>query len=146
MTVKDRGMILSTLWIFVTLNYLYCDVLSLMSPEMLNSLITTGGVGGMTMSEPTLLAAAILLEIPILLVLLSRVLKHKSNRLASIIGGLVMTLVMAGTLLMGEASLHYIFFAIIEIATTLFIVWFAWTWDEAESAESQAKNGAHTAA
>ncbi|WP_430823641.1 DUF6326 family protein [Carboxylicivirga sp. N1Y90] len=27
---KDRKVILSTLWIFVTLNYLYCDVLSLM--------------------------------------------------------------------------------------------------------------------
>ncbi|WP_193164866.1 DUF6326 family protein [Microbulbifer hainanensis] len=145
MTVKDKGMILSTLWIFVTLNYLYCDVLSLMSPEMLNSLISTGGVDGMTMDEPTLLGAAVLLEIPILLVLLSRILKHKANRLANIIGGSIMTLVMAGTLLMG-GSLHYIFFAIIEIATTSFIVWFSWTWTEPEAAESLAKNGAHTAA
>ncbi|WP_406626666.1 DUF6326 family protein [Portibacter marinus] len=37
-------MILSTLWIFVTLNYLYCDVLSLMSAELLNALLT-GTVG-----------------------------------------------------------------------------------------------------
>src|SRR3546814_166390 len=62
---KDRKIVLSTLWIFVTLNYLYCDILTLMSPEMLNSLITTGGAGGIDMNETTLLGAAILLEIPI---------------------------------------------------------------------------------
>lgn len=129
-TTKDKKMILSTLWIFVTLNYLYCDVLSLMSPEMLTSLIETGGVGGMEMDEITLLGAAILLEIPIALVLLSRVLKYKANRLTNIIGGALMSLVMIGTLLMGGASYHYIFFATMEITTTLFIVWFAWTWTE----------------
>ncbi len=126
-TTSDRRVILSTLWIFVTLNYLYCDVLSLMSPEMLNSLITTGGVGGIDMNETTLLGAAVLLEIPIALVLLSRILKFRANRLLNIIGGLIMTFVMIGTLFMG-ASYHYAFFAAIEIATTLFIVWFAWTW------------------
>lgn len=134
---KDRKIHLSTLWIFVTLNYLYCDVLSLMSPEMLNSLITTGGAGGMDMNETTLLGAAILLEIPIGLVLLSRVLKYKANRLANIIAGLIMTFVMIGTLLMGGASYHYIFLATIEIATTLFIIWFAWTWPKPKSAVSE---------
>lgn len=123
-----RKKILSTLWIFVTLNYLYCDVLSLMSPEMLNSLINTGGAGGINMDESTLLGAAILLEIPIAMVLLSRILKYKANRLANIIAGLIMTVVMIGTLLMGGASYHYIFFATIEIATTIFIIWYAWTW------------------
>ncbi|HEY9541627.1 MAG TPA: DUF6326 family protein [Luteimonas sp.] len=127
-STKDRKIVLSTLWIFVTLNYLYCDILTLMSPEMLNSLITTGGAGGIDMNETTLLGAAILLEIPIGLVLLSRILKYKANRLANIIASVLMTLVMIGTLLMGGTSYHYIFFATIEIATTLFILWYAWTW------------------
>lgn len=131
---NDRKVVLSTLWIFVTLNYLYCDVMSLMSPEMLNALITTGGAGGMQITEMFLLGAAVLLEIPISLVLLSRVLKYKANRVTSIVGGLIMTLVMVGTLLMGGASYHYIFFATIEIATTIFIVWFAWTWRKPKDA------------
>lgn len=131
---NDRRVILSTTWIFVTLNYLYCDVLSLMSPEMLTSLIETGGVGGIDMNESTLLGAAILLEIPIALVLLARVLKYKANRLANVIGGVLMSLVMTGTLLAGGVSYHYVFFATIEIATTLFIVWYAWTWRETEAA------------
>jgi len=124
--IKDRKVILSTLWIFVTLNYLYCDVLSLMSAEMLNALLT-GEIGGINMNETTLLGAGILMEIPIALVLLSRVLKYKANRWSNIIAGLIKTIVMIGTLLMGS-SYHYIFFATIEIATTLFIVWYAWTW------------------
>jgi len=132
LVTKDRSVILSTLWIFATLNYLYCDVLSLMSPEMLRSLIETGGVGGMDMNDTTLLGAAILLEIPISLVLLSRVLRHKANRWANVIGGLLMTAVMGGTLVMGDPGYHYVFFAIIEIATTVFIVWFAWTWTNSE--------------
>lgn len=133
--IIDKRMLLSTLWIFATLNYLYCDVLSLMSPEMLTSLIETGGVGGMDMNETTLLGAAILLEIPIALVLLSRVLKYKANRLLNIIGGVLMSLVMIGTLLMGGASYHYMFFATIEIATTLAIVWVAGTWSESSLSE-----------
>ncbi|MTI87506.1 MAG: hypothetical protein FH748_06010 [Balneolaceae bacterium] len=132
----DRKVILSTLWIFVTLNYLYCDVMSLMSPEMLNSLITTGGVGGWDVNEIFLLGSAIIMEIPIALVLLSIVLNYKANRLANIIGGLIMTLLMIGTVLMG-ANYHYIFFATIEIATTLFIVWYAWTWPKPTVAKSE---------
>src|SRR3546814_747149 len=79
-STKDRKIVLSTLWIFGILNYLDCDILTLMSPEMLNSLITTGGAGGIDMNETTWLGAAILLEIPIGLVLLSRIWKYKAKR------------------------------------------------------------------
>ena len=130
-------MILSTLWIFVTLNYLYADVLSTMSPEMLRSLIETGGVGGINMNETTLLIAGIIMEVSIAMVLLSRVLNYKANRLANIIAGSFKTIIMIGTLLMGGASYHYIFFATIEISTTLFIVWFAWTWVKPKVAVSE---------
>lgn len=95
----------------------------------------------MTMDEVTLLGAAVLLEIPIAMVLLSRVLQRNANRLANIIGGLSMMLVMAGTLLMGGAGYHYVFFATIEIAATVFVVWFAWTWNEPEAARDGAGSG-----
>lgn len=68
------------------------------------------------------------MEISIAMVLLSRVLKYRASRLANIIAGSIKTIIMVGTLLMGGASYHYILFAIIEITTTLFIVWYAWTW------------------
>lgn len=32
----------------------------------------------------------------------------------------------------GSTTLHYIFFATIEVVCTLFIVWYAWTWRKSE--------------
>ena len=125
--IQNRKVILSTLWIFVTLNYLYCDVLSLMSADLLNALLT-GEVAGLKMNQTTLLVSGIIMEISIAMVLLSRVLKYKANRISNIIAGIIKTLIMIGTLFMGTPSYHYMFFATIEIGTTLFIVWYAWTW------------------
>ena len=125
--IPDRKVILSTLWIFVTLNYLYCDVLSLMSADMLNALLT-GEIAGIHMNQVTLLMAGIIMEISMAMVLLSRILKYSVNRLLNIITGMIKTLIMIGTLLMGGASYHYWFFATFEIATTVFIIWYAWTW------------------
>lgn len=129
--VQNRRVILSTLWIFVTLNYLYCDVLSLMSAELLNALLT-GEVAGLKMNQTTLLISGVIMEISIAMVLLSRILKYNANRISNIIAGFIKTLIMIGTLFMGTPSYHYMFFATIEIGTTLFIVWYAWTWTQSE--------------
>ncbi|WP_421897869.1 DUF6326 family protein [Marinoscillum sp.] len=80
----QRKVVLSTLWIFVTLNYLYCDVITLMSAEMLSALLT-GEVAGIQMNEVTLLGVSMLMEISIVMVLLSRVLNRRANRWANII-------------------------------------------------------------
>ncbi|MEM9338503.1 MAG: DUF6326 family protein [Bacteroidota bacterium] len=68
------------------------------------------------------------MEISIAMVLLSRVLKHQANRIANVIAGLIKTLIMIGTLFIGGPGYPYLFFATMEIGTTLFIVWYAWTW------------------
>ena len=130
--VKDRKAILSTLWIFAMLNYLFCDVIGLMNPDLLRQYLT-GSVNGIHMTQGFLLGAGILIEIPIAMVLLSRVLKYKANRWANIAAGSVMTAVQLATLLLTPPAAYYIFFSILEIACTLFIVWYAWTWPHPES-------------
>jgi len=127
----DRKVLLSTLWIFAAFNYLYCDVLSLMDSELLKQYLT-GKVNGMEFSQGFLLGAAILVEIPIAMVLLSRVLKYRVNRWANIIAGVVMTLVQAASLFAGTPAMYYVFFSVIEITSTILIVWFAWNWHNAE--------------
>jgi hypothetical protein len=52
--------------------------------------------------------------------------------LANIIVALIMTLVQAATLFTDDNTLHYIFFSIIEVGTTSFILYTAWKWDESE--------------
>lgn len=123
----DRKILLSTLWIFAILNYLYCDIMGLMDVNLLKQYLI-GNVNGMEMNENILLSAAILMEIPIAMVLLSRILNYKANRWANIIAGIIMTLVQTATLFAGEPTKYYLFCSIIEIATTLVIVWLAWTW------------------
>jgi hypothetical protein len=123
----DRKILLSTLWIFAILNYLYCDIMGIMDANLLKQYLA-GNVNGMKMNENFLLGAAILMEIPIAMVLLSRILNYKANRLANIIAGIIMTLVQTATLFVGEPTKYYLFCSIIEIATTLVIVWLAWKW------------------
>ena len=123
----DRKTLLSTIWIFAVLNYLYCDVLSLMDAGTLRQILT-GTVSGLQFTEGFLLGAGMLMEISIAMALLSRVLASRANRLANIAAGMIMTAVQIGTLLMGHSTLYYWFFSIIEITAMALIVWFAWTW------------------
>lgn len=127
--LRNRKAVLSTLWIFALFNYAYCDILGLMDSNLLNQILT-GTVDGMNMTENFLLGAAVLMEIPIAMVLLSRILNHRANRWTNIIAGFIMTVVQIASLLMGPPTKYYLFCSIIEIATTLFIVWYAWRWKE----------------
>jgi hypothetical protein len=124
----DRKILLSTLWIFAILNYLYCDIMGIMDATLLKQYLT-GNVNGMTINENFLLGAAILMEIPIAMVLLSRILNYKVNRWANIIAGIIMTLVQVATLFAAAATNYYLFCSIIEIATTIFIIWYALKWE-----------------
>jgi hypothetical protein len=41
-----------------------------------------------------------------------------------------MTVIQCGTLFSSSPTKHYIFFSMVEIVTTSFIVWYAWKWTE----------------
>jgi hypothetical protein len=128
----NKKMLLSTIWVFVVLNYLYCDVVSLMDSNLLKQYLS-GTVNGMEFTQGTLLAAGILMEISISMVLLSRVLPHNTNRWANIIAGVITTAVQAMSLFAGAPAMYYLFFSIIEIVSTAAVVWLAWTWREQEA-------------
>ncbi len=129
--MKDRKIMLSTLWIFAMLNYLYCDVIGLMDASLLKQILTGVIEGGPALTPGFLLGASIMMEIPIAMVLLSRILKYRLNRIANIIAGAIMTVVQISSLFVGGGpTLYYTFFSIIEISCTVLIVGYAWTWRE----------------
>ena len=118
--MQDMRTRLSTLWVFMLLNYLYCDVLGLFDPGLPKNL-----------TQEALLAASFLMEIPIAMVLLARALKYRSNRWANIVAGTFMAVVQVSTLFVGSApTSYYVFFSVIEVACLLFIVWTALRWAE----------------
>ncbi len=130
MQMKTR---LSTLWLFATLNYIYCDVLGLMNPSMLKGFLA-GHVSGIDVTQGFLLASGVLVEIPMAMVLLSRVLPRSSNRVANLVAGGIMTLVQLGSNFVGTPTPYYVFFSVIEIAATVAVLWFAWRWLPEKSA------------
>jgi hypothetical protein len=127
----NTKIMLSTLWIFLTVNYIFCDVFTLFYAPNLTQFLT-GFAGGMELTQGFLLAFAIIMEFAMVMIVLSRVLKYSLNRWFNIIGGISLTLIQSGTLLSGDFTMHYFFFSLIEIATTIYIGWLAWNWKNME--------------
>jgi len=119
----DRKVLLSSLWLFAMLTYTYGDVVTLMDPVK---------HGSIQLTEGFLLGGSIYMMIPITMVLLSRILKYRASRLASIIAGTIMTITLILTLFVAVPTTYYAFFTAIEIACTALIVWFAWKWRNPE--------------
>ena len=63
----NKKVLFSTLWIFVTLNYIFCDVFTLFHSESLKQLMT-GEMGGMEINQEFLLAFSFLMEIPMVMI------------------------------------------------------------------------------
>jgi hypothetical protein len=131
--VKDKRLALSALWVFMVLNYLYCDVISLFDPAVLKDAVgLTSSAGAIVMTPTMLFASAVLMEIPIAMVLLSRVLPFRANRWANVVAPGFLVLVQVGSLFVGTSTAHYIFFSVIEIGTLLLIAALSLRWTAEE--------------
>ena len=103
---------------------IYPFILSFMYPGFLKKLVAEGG-GAFQPTPVLLLVFAIILEMPIAMIVLSRVLKRGANRWANIIASVITIAFVIGG---GSAYPHYIFFAAIEVLCMLIIIWYAWKW------------------
>lgn len=123
----DRRVMFSALWVFAMLNYLYADVLSLMDPILLPQWVR-GEVDGLRITRPFLFGAAVMMEVPIAMTILARVLPPRANRRANLFAAAFKTLAVGASLLVGTPNAHYLFFATIELACTSLIFVQAWRW------------------
>ncbi len=120
----DIKALLSTLWSFVLFNMIFRDLHEFGRPGFLEE-IMTGIVNGVQITEELMLLGGIMAEVPISMVLLSRVLKYRVNRWANIMAGAI---TIAFVINNGVKDLDDIFFAAIEIVALVLIVWCAWKW------------------
>ena len=120
----DRKVLLSTLWIFAVLNYIYADVFTL----FFNPAAHTGTAA---MTARAALVFALLMETSIAMVILSRVLKRGANRGANIAAGIFHTGFVTWSLFGQPPKPFYLVFVAVEIACTLLIVWLAIKWKPA---------------
>ena len=117
---------LSTLWIFVLFNSLFRDVHELFRPGVLKQM-QSGVVNGTEITESLMLVGGLIVEIPILMVVLSRFLPFKLNKWMNISSAVLMGLV---TLQSGAYDLDDIFFKVIVLGALIVIIWQSWRWNE----------------
>lgn len=122
---------LSALWASLMFLYIYADILSQFKPGQLEAAMA-GRMGPFAVTQGSLLAASLLMLIPAVMVFLCLILKHKADRWANIILGVLYTLVNIGNLV-GVTWAYYILFGVVEMAFTLLIVGHAWRWRNAAS-------------
>jgi hypothetical protein len=121
----DMKVKLSTLWIVVMVNMIYADIFSIIV-ELVNK--NTLDIPG---NVKTIMAiAAIVTNIPILMIYFSRVLPYKLNRRANILAGILTIFYVVGG---GSLSPHYIIVATIEVIILLIIIFSSWKWTTTES-------------
>ena len=130
--MRDPGTRLSTLWIVVMFSMVFADILGMMVPGVLQDM--AAGKVGVQVTQELLLVFAILLEIPIAMIFLSRTLKPAPNRWANTVAAVVTTVFVIGG---GSPHLHYYFFATVEVACMALIVWSVWSRRSSEAAAPQ---------
>jgi len=125
----DTKVVLSSLWIVVMINMLKADILSLFIPGSMDEVARTAASTGATVPQ-LMLGAAVIGQLAIAMIILSRVLKYGINRWVNILVAIVIIAYIWG----GMASYpHYIFIASVETLCLLLIVWFAWKWRNVEA-------------
>ena len=122
---------LSVLWVALMFFYLYNDVLSLFRGDMIEEIIAGELPIG---SQISLVGAAILMAIPIVMVFLSLTLKAKVNRWVNIILGIFHAGVLLASLFVpGEIWAYSALYMILEAVFIALIVGHAWKWPKQEA-------------
>ena len=125
----DTKVLLSTLWIVVMINMLKADILSLNIPGAAEEVAKTAASTGASIPQ-LMLVGAVMGNLSIAMIILSRVLKYGLNRWVNIVVSIVTIAYIWG----GMASYpHYLFIAGVETICLLLIAWFAWTWRNVEA-------------
>lgn len=123
----NTKVLLSTLWIVVMINMLKADILSLYIPGAAAEVARTAGETPIAL---LMLGGAIMMEIAIVMIILSRVLTYRVNRWANIIASIITIAFIWG----GAASEpHYLFIGTVETICLLLIIWNAWKWTGQET-------------
>jgi len=124
--------ILAALWIAVMFIYVYADIKTLFQPEIPQQIIS-GVMGGMTINQSFLFAAAVLMSIPTIMIILSLILTPRINRQVNIIVSfLLILLIIITRFVPSKIWYYYIYYQSIEAIFHILIIWYAWRWPSQE--------------
>ncbi|PZO01283.1 MAG: hypothetical protein DCF29_15670 [Alphaproteobacteria bacterium] len=127
-----RG-VLASLWASFMFLYIYVDYFHLYMPNSLEDMLA-GRVFVFDVTQSYLVAALISVMIPALMIFLSVALPAEVNRWTQIV---IATIYIPYTLvnLAGEAWVHMMIGAGVEVGLLLLVIRYAWTWPRVEARE-----------
>ena len=116
-------------WVALMFFYIYNDILSFFQPGHVADLVG-GQLEGIVFTQSFLIAAALLMALPGLMVILSLVLKARINRIVNLALGIFHILVLAGTQFVGENEtwIYWRIYEAAEAAILVLIIVTAWRW------------------
>jgi hypothetical protein len=117
---KDRRTMLSTVWLFLVLSFIYADVFTLFFDK--------GAGTAADMNAGAIFFFAVVMETAVAMVVLCRVLPQVWNRWTNV-GVAILQIAVLGWSMVGEPMTpFYAFFSAVEMATLLFVAGYAFTW------------------
>ena len=115
---------LSSLWMFFLFNIIFRDIHEFVEPGFIEEVLT-GTVNGNPVTEHMLLLGGVMIQVPIAMVLLSRVLPYSANRWTNMIIAMLYGVMVPA---FGTTDLDDIFHLIMEVAALSAVIWSAWRW------------------
>jgi len=121
---------LAALWASFMFLYIYVDYFHLYMPGSVQDILA-GKMYVFDITQTALLIGLVSVTIPALMIFLSVALSAKVNRWVNII---IAAVYIPYTLfnLVGEAWMHMVFGAVVEVAILLLIISYAWKWSKQE--------------
>ena len=132
-SLADVKIILSALWAARVFSGLQGDSTRLHDPVALNELVS--GTADIAVTDAMLVILSAILVIPIVMSVLSLILKDKANRRTNLITGslfVVWELVFL-IFVYSQAPLYEIFWGIAYLIFVSLVVWYAWKWRTQEA-------------
>ncbi|MGH1493433.1 MAG: DUF6326 family protein [Acidimicrobiales bacterium] len=124
----EKKALISALWMFVLLNFIFRDLHEIVKAEFLADALT-GTYNGREVTEVMFLIGGLIVEVPIMMMLMAWVLPLRANRLANMAIAPLFALTFIGV--PGDLD-DYLHVGLIVIALAV-IAWQAWGWDRSPS-------------
>jgi hypothetical protein len=125
----NKKELLAIIWIFQALNAIDSNIFTLMDSFYLKQFLA-GMVNGVKVTQKFMLFAAIIGEIPFLMIVFSIILPFKINKLTNIVAGVATIMLLTYTIIFGTPTLTYMFFSTIQLLSVLSIIIIAAKWNE----------------
>jgi hypothetical protein len=127
-TRVDVKLVLSALWIAMLFVFAYVDIFGFFRTDVLEAALD-GKVATttFTVDQTFLTVTLVYLLVPILMVVLSLVLRPRVNRIVNIVVSLLYMISIVAAAI-GEEWVYYILGSAVEVALLAAIVRYAWTW------------------